>query len=357
MLPAVARTSSSTSRWRFLHHRESFLRVSPVLPTRLNLNPLIIMNAAPIRRFLVPIALVLSAGFACGAETKIGLLLKARGDFWSAMEKGATEAGRAAGAEIVVKAPISEADVGVQMKLLDALAAQGIQALVIAPTNKDALAGPVAALAAKGVKIVVVDSPLAGTVEHVFVGTNQRAAGEAAGQLLATMVQAKDEITLLKHYQGSGATEEREIGAIAKLREAYPGLVMHGDIYSGTEKGAEEQKAELALTKYPNSKVILASSTPGTMAMLKVIQQKGLAGKIKLVGFGFNLNPEVAAAIESGAMTGWIAQLPKEVGRKGVEAAVALLKGQAVPAVVNTDFLVVTKDNLKDPKVQALLSL
>jgi ribose transport system substrate-binding protein len=93
------------------------------------------------------------------------------------------------------------------------------------------------------------------------------------------------------------------------------------------------------------------------MAMLKVIQQKGLAGKIKFVGFGFNLNPEVAAAIESGAMHGWIAQLPQEVGRKGVETAVALLKGQKMPAVVNTDCLVITKDNLKDPKVQALLNL
>ena len=315
------------------------------------------MNASSVRRFLVTIAFVLSAGFALGAEAKIGVLLKGKSAFWSSMEQGATEAGRAAGAEIIFKSPMAETDVGVQMKLLDALATQGIQALVIAPTNKDALAGPVAALAAKGVKIVVVDSPLAGTVEHVFIGTNQRAAGEAAGQLLALMVQAKDEVTILKHYQGSGATEERELGAIAKLREAYPGLVLHGDIYSGTEKGAEEQKAELAISKYPNAKIILASSTPGTMAMLKVLQQKGLAGKIKLVGFGFNLNPEVAAAIESGAMSGWIAQLPKEVGRKGVEAAVALLKGQTVPAIVNTDFLVVTKDNLKDPKVQALLNL
>jgi len=34
-----------------------------------------------------------------------------------------------------------------------------------------------------------------------------------------------------------------------------------------------------------------------------------------------------------------------------------MLKGQKMPPVVNTDFLVITKDNLKDPKVQALLTL
>jgi len=63
------------------------------------------------------------------------------------------------------------------------------------------------------------------------------------------------------------------------------------------------------------------------MAMLKVLQQKGLAGKIKFVGFGFNLNPEVATAIESGAMQGWIAQLPQEVGRKGVENGRGVAQG------------------------------
>jgi ribose transport system substrate-binding protein len=315
------------------------------------------MIATHVRRFLVPIAFLLVAGLAAGAEFKVGLLLKAKGDFWTAMEKGAMEAGRAANAEIIVKSPISETDVGVQTQLLNALAAQGIQALVIAPTNKDALAGPVAALAAKGIKIVVVDSPLAGSTEHVFVGTNQRAAGEAAGRLLASMVQAKDEVTFLKHIQGSGATEEREIGALTTLREAYPGIVVHGDIYASSEKGVEVERAEMLLAKYPNAKAVLASGSPGTMAMLKVLQQKGLAGKIKFVGFGFNLNPEVAAALESGALQGWIAQLPQEVGRKGVETAVALLKGQKMPAEAYTDCLVITKDNLKDPKVQALLSL
>jgi ribose transport system substrate-binding protein len=75
------------------------------------------------------------------------------------------------------------------------------------------------------------------------------------------------------------------------------------------------------------------------------------------VGFGFNLNPDVAAALESGAMSGWIAQLPKEIGAKGVTAALGLLKGETVPPIVNTDFVVITKENLKDPRVQALLAL
>lgn len=307
------------------------------------------------RRLLRPMALLLSTAFALGAPAKVGVLLKSKAPFWSAVEKGAVEAGAALGAEVVVKAPMSESDISVQIQLINTLVRQNVQAIVIAPENKDALAGPVAAAAAKGIRIVVLDSPLAGDSTRVFIGTDQHAAGAAAGALLASLLQARDELSLLKHNQTGGATEQRELGAIEEVRTKWPNLVIHGDIYASSESGTEEQKAELLLTRYPQTKGILASSTPGTMAMLKVLQAKGLAGKIQFVGFGFNLNSEVAAAIESGAMQGWIAQLPKNVGYKGVEAALALLKGEKPPTVIHIDFIVITKDNLKTPAVQALL--
>lgn len=302
---------------------------------------------------------VLLLGFATSlsAATKIGVLLKGRAPFWTAVEKGAVETGQAAGAEVTVKSPVSESDISVQIQLLNALAAQGAQAIVIAPINKEALAVPIASIAVKGVKIVVIDTPLTGKAAPVFIGTDHEAAGKAAGQLLAGMVSDADEVSFLKHAQTSGATTQRETGALTTFRAVHPKNVVHGDIYASVENGAETDKARLLLTQHPGTKAILASGTPGTLAMLKVLQEQKLAGAVKLVGFGFNLNPDVATAIESGAMSGWIAQLPREIGVKGVSAALDLVKGTAVPAVVHTDFVVITKDNLKDPKVQALLAL
>ena len=79
------------------------------------------------------------------AGPKIGVLLKGKSDFWASVEKGAREAGDKLGAELIVKMPLSESDVAVQIRMLNAFAGQGIDALVIAPGNKDSLAGPVAA--------------------------------------------------------------------------------------------------------------------------------------------------------------------------------------------------------------------
>jgi ribose transport system substrate-binding protein len=288
---------------------------------------------------------------------KIGLLVKGRNGFWSAVEKGARETAEKNGVELIVKAPISESDIGVQVQMLNALAAQGVDAIIIAPGSKDSLAVPLASIAVKGVKIVVIDTALTSKTGSVFIGTDHEAAGRAAGRLLAGLVHENDEVTFLKHSQTSGATGAREIGALAAFREVHPKIVIHGDIYAAAELGAEMQKAALVLSQYPATKGILASSTPGTIAMLKTLQEKNLVGTIKLVGFGFNLNPEVAAAIESGALNGWIAQLPKDIGEKGIISAVALLKGETPPAVIYTDFVVITKENLHDPKVEALLKL
>jgi ribose transport system substrate-binding protein len=309
-----------------------------------------------INRFCAAMLCIAGIAPMLSAAPRIGVLLKGRSDFWSAVEKGAVDAGKKLGVEVIVKAPLNETDVAVQIHLLEALGAQGVDAIVIAPANQETLAAPVAALAAKGIKVVVIDSPLSGSAGGTFVGTNQRAAGEAAGRLLAGLVGEHDEVSVLKHSQGSVAAGLRELGALSSLRAAHPDQPVHSDIYASSESGAESDRSALLLEKYPGTKAILASGSPGTMAMLRLLEARKKAGTIKFVGFGFNLNAEVAAALNDGTMQGWVAQLPEDVGFKGVQAALALIGGEAVDPVISTGFLVITKDNLQESRVQALLA-
>jgi ribose transport system substrate-binding protein len=313
------------------------------------------MNIASLGRIAALALVALWAAPDAPAGPKIGVLLKARNGFWDSVQKGAEDAAAKAGAEAIVKAPPEETDVAIQVRLLTALAGQGVQALVIAPCNADALATPVAALAAKGVKIVVIDSPLPASIPSVFVGTDHRAAGEAAGAYIAGLVADGDEVSLFRHNQNGGAAGEREQGAIDKLRAMRPHVILHGDVYASTEPGMETERSDFLLSKYPGTKAILAIGTPGTMAMLAVLADKNPPLGIKFAGFGYNLNQKVADALAKGYMQGWVAQQPKLVGSKGIETAVALIEGQTVPPIVHTDFVLVTKDNLQDPAVQALL--
>jgi ribose transport system substrate-binding protein len=314
-------------------------------------------RSLPVRtiRWIAVVGFALALPTFAVAAPKIGVLLKGRTPFWASMEKGALDAGAKLGVEVVVKSAPTEGDVGVQVQLLNAMAAQGFDALVIVPANQDALAAPVAAIAAKGTKIVVLESPLSSKSSPVFVGTDHGKAGEAAGQLVASLVADADEVSFLNSSQTNSATTAREKAAMSKLRELRSKCTVHADIYASAEVGTEADKARLLLTRYPSTKAVFSSGTGGTLAMLKVLQEEKRAGTVKLVGFGFNLNSEVATAISEGKMQGWVAWQPRELGRQGVQAALALIKGESVPAVVNTDFVVVTPDNLHDAKVQALM--
>ncbi|HEX3730045.1 MAG TPA: substrate-binding domain-containing protein [Opitutaceae bacterium] len=299
-------------------------------------------------------ASLLSASAAAGAPAKIGVLLKGDTDFWAAAEAGCRDAARQAGVEIVVRRPQLESDIDGQIRLLGEMADQGISALVIAPCSGTALSGPVAAVAAKGVKIVVIDSPLDLDVP-AYIATNHTNAGAAAGALLGSLVDAGDEVAIVRHSHTSGANLLRESSAYAAIYAAHPGIVVHRDLYAGEVPGQELPRVRTLFARYPNTRAVLCSSTPVSMAMLQALQASGRPGAVKFVGFGFNLNSTVAAGIEQGWISGWVSQLPGEVGARGVNTALALLRHESVPEVAYCDFRVITKDNLHTPEVQALL--
>lgn len=305
---------------------------------------------------LIAIAGILACGDAAFAGPKIGVLTKSKSDFWVVAEQGAQKAGAELGAEVIAKSPLNEGDVAIQIQLLNGFVAQGVDAIVIAPSSKDTLIAPLATAAAKGIKIVIFDTKLEGEQPYVFVGTDQRRSGQVAGELLASSVAAGEPIGFLKYNQTSGATLLREQGAFEKLRELREGFALCGSIFVGVEKGAERDRTAAFFDQHPEVKGLLASSTMATLEAIEIVRERKLAGAVKCVGFGFNLTPDVAAAIEQDELQGWVAQLPGKMGYDAVKAAVALCKGEAVPQTVTTDFIVVTKQNLKEPQVQALLA-
>jgi ribose transport system substrate-binding protein len=288
------------------------------------------------------------------AAPRIGVLLKDRSPgFWVLAEQGAVETGRALGVEVVVKAPPTVMDVAIQPKLLSALAAQKLDALVIAPTNPDAIAGAVTDLASQGVKIVTVDTPLRDGLAQVFVGADQAAIAEAAAKLLLAAAADGDEVAILRNNSLDRPVLLRE-QAVRDAVQSRSALVLRADIFASSEKDSEEAQAQLLLTKYPNVKLVFASATRGTLATIKAVREKRLVGKVRVVGFGTYLPAEVAQAFEDGILLGWVAQEPKDLGVKAVRAAVALAKGEPAAPVQRPEHVLVTKDNFRSAEVQAL---
>jgi ribose transport system substrate-binding protein len=300
---------------------------------------------------------VLSATAASAAPMKIGVLLKDRDLFWATAEKGALAAGQAAGVELIIKAPLVPNALGQQQTMLAALAKEPLDALVIAALTADDLKEPLAALAAKGVKIVVLETRLPDGIGQTYLGYNQAHMAEDAARFFAGLVHEGDKAAMLRAISIEASVDGmtvRERTLVTTFKKLQPKVPLYSDVVVGSERQDDYAKSLLLFERHPDIRAVCTPFSASSMAMIRALKDKGLAGKVIHVGFGSSLPDSVVAAIESGAMQGWIAQQPRLFGSKGVEAAIDLVRGKPVPATIEVPYFIVTPANLKDPQVQAL---
>ena len=290
---------------------------------------------------------------AVAAPLKIGVLLKDRNLFWASAEKGATAAGRAAGVEPIIKAPSVPNSLSQQLALLSALSKEKLDALVIAPLSTDEFKEPLAGLVARGVKIVALDTKLPDGVANVYIGYNQAAMAEAAARFIAETFPNGESISILRATSLEGVSL-REKTLVAALKRLCGKSTQYNDVIAGSERDDDYDKCIVLLDRHPDAKVICTPFSSTSMAMIKAIKDKHLDGKIFHVGFGTSLPAPVVESMESGTMRGWIAQQPKLIGSKGVEAAIDLVKGRPVVLTMDVPYYVVTPANLHEPQIQAL---
>jgi ribose transport system substrate-binding protein len=300
--------------------------------------------------------LVLFFGFATAvlhaAPIKVGVLLKDRKEFWLAAEQGIlAAAAKQPGFEFIVKAPPLNYSPHQQRLMLQALMKEELAVLVIAPLEGDLFQTEIAALKAKGTKIVALDTNFTAIRADVFVGHNQEAMAKEAGQVFAKLVGEGNSGGIMRPNNPGGVTL-RERVFIASFRAASPTAKLYLDIYASDDN---EGQFQLLLKTYPEMHAVATLFTGTSLMMSRVIQERGAGGKIKHLGFGAGLPPEIAKAIASDIMHAWVAQLPRKIGQQSVEIAVALAQGKTFPSTIDVPYVIVTKENLESPEVKAHL--
>lgn len=305
---------------------------------------------------LKPLALaslvVFSAASALAAP-RIGVLLRDQDIFYGSVKVGAAEAGAAAGAEMLIKAPQMANSLSQQLAMLAALDKEPLDALIASPLTADEFKEPLAKFAARGVKIVLIETVMPEGTANTYLGYNQKEMAETAARLFARLVQDGDEVAMMR-ANSLERVSLREKTLLATIHELLPKSTVHADIMAGATKGDDYEKSLLLLERHPAIKAVCTPFSASSIGMIKALQEKKLTGKVLHVGFGTGLPPAAAEALESGAMQGWIAQQPKLFGSRGVEAAIDLINGKTVPATIDVQYFVVTKANLQEPAIVAL---
>ena len=268
-------------------------------------------------------------------------------EFWKSVEAGAKKAGEDLKVQVIWKGPLKEDEKNQQIALVEQFVSDGVSGICLAPLDDTALLAPVQSAANKKIPVVIYDSALKGEVGKdfvSFVATNNKLGGRMAGEELARILGDNKKVVLLRYKEGSASTMEREAGVLEAIGKDAKITLIEQNRYAGATMGEAQTAAMNMIDKLREAGGIFCPNESSTMGMLLALRQNGLAGKVKFIGF--DASPPLLEAVRNGEIQGLIAQDPTGMGYKAVQTLVQHLKGEKVPAYIDTGCKLITKSSL-----------
>jgi ribose transport system substrate-binding protein len=295
-----------------------------------------------------------AASFAADGYTIAVIPKGSTHEFWKSIHAGAEKARLEladAGIKVNViwKGPLKEDDREQQVQVVENFIGRRVDGIVLAPLDDRALVAPVETAVSGKIPVVIIDSGLATKAYSSFVATDNREGGRIAARELGKLLGGRGNVIMLRLQVGSNSTEEREAGFAEVMQKDFPAMkLLSIDQHAGATRDTAKRAAENLLSRYGQVvNGVFSSNESSGAGMLLALRDAGLAGKVKFVAFdsGETLN----AGLKSGDIDGLVVQNPFNMGYLGVKTIVAVLRGEKVPARIDTGVGFVTRQNFDDP--------
>jgi ribose transport system substrate-binding protein len=273
--------------------------------------------------------------------------------FWQSVHAGADAVAKEFNVEVVWKGPAQETDYAGQINIVEDAINRRVDGICVAPSHREALVPIVERAQREGIPVTIFDSGI-GTENYTsYVATDNRQGGRIAAERLAEKLAGKGKIAILGVKAGSVSTDEREEGFQEVIKQKYPGIEIVAFQYGEADRARSLDRAADILTAHSDLNGFFASNESSSVGVVQAIKQKGMGGKILLVGF--DSSPNLIDDLKSGAIDSLVLQNPFKMGYEAVKSMVEKLNGQTPPRQVDTGVKLLTRDNLDTPEMQQLL--
>ena len=276
-------------------------------------------------------------------------------EFWKSIHAGAALAAKELEVEILWDGPLKDNDPAQQTSVVERAIDRRVDGIVLAPLDATALLRPLRIAAKKKIPVVVIDSALPERDYVSFVATDNYLGGVLAARRMGEVLRGRGRIFLVRCLEGSRSTSERERGFLETIEMEYPRLELRvRDRHAGSTEDSAYRLAMNLLEQFRDVEGIFCPNESTTSGTLRALQETDSAGRIKLVGF--DSSPRLIQALGEGKVSGLVLQNPIKMGYLGVTEAVHFLRGQTVPARVDTGAYLATRENMDTPEIKVLLS-
>lgn len=275
------------------------------------------------------LASILLAGAAQAETKRIALVVKALGiGFFEAANKGAQEAAKELGdVEVIYTGPTDTTAEG-QIEVINALIAQGVDAIAISADDPDAVAPALKKAMERGITVISWDSAVAKEGRQMHLNPSSSALiGNTIIKLAADHMPDGGDVAVLS-ASATATNQNAWIAEMTKVMGNYPGVNLVATVYGDDLADKSYREAQGLMAKYPNLKAIIAPTTVGILAASQAVTDAGKIGQINVTGLG--LPSEMAGAVESGATVSFAIWNPIDLGYAATMLAYNINKGAEV---------------------------
>jgi ribose transport system substrate-binding protein len=265
---------------------------------------------------------------------------------------GATSEGRRLGFEVESPQGPKTFDPARQVQIANAVLAKNPDALVFLPSDPKSALQAVRPAVSDGLKIAAIDTNLEDpSAVSVFIASDHEAGGRLAGEELLREIGGRGKVLVSSLVPDHPITKGR-VGGFESVIKSSDGVEYLGARYPEIDIAKVAADTAAILRKHPDIAAIYTTNNISTPGVITALRDAGLAGRVKVVTWDYD---EVGAKyLESGEVTGLIAQHPREMGEIAARELANALDGRPVRRTVSPPITVINDENKDDPEVRQL---
>jgi ribose transport system substrate-binding protein len=273
-------------------------------------------------------------------------------DYWKSVRVGAEKAAEEEGYKIVFQGTAKDTDVEGQVKIIEDFITQGVKAIVISPTNADALVPALEKADAAGITIIIIDGDLNSDVPHSFISTDNVAASAMAADKMNELIGGSGKVAVVSEVAGSIQGAAREKGFIDQIN-SFGGYSLLNTFYSEGDRNLAFNITQDIFTSNPDIKGIFATNEGTSIGVSLGVDASGKKDDLAVIGY--DSSEDLLKAIREGIIDGTISQDPSAIGYTGVENAIKVIKGEEVEKKVAVSAVYVDINNIDNDDIQKIL--
>lgn len=294
------------------------------------------------RVFAFVVVFVFAASMMSGCSqtkksNKIGMVISTLNNpFFVSLKNGAQKRAKELGYDIVFLD--SQNDSAKERSNVDDLIQQGVGALIINPTDSDAVVNSVKSANNSKIPVITVDRASNGGSVVCHIASDNVAGGKMAGQAILQAIGNKGNIVELQGIPGASATRDRGKGFHLAV-DNVTGVKVVSSQTANFDRQQGLTVMENIIQAQPNFVAVFAHNDEMALGAVKALK----AAKKKVYVVGFDGEADAVAAINSGDMLATVAQQPDLMGGLAVENAVNIIKGKTVQKQIPVQLKLIKK--------------